>query len=351
MPTPLSPDPAGGERRLTGAATPSSRSGAAGHDHGEELRHRSRRRLLAALALIATFMVVEVVGGLISGSLAVLADAGHMFADSAAIGLALVAMHFSHRAASVRRTFGYQRLEILAALVNSLALLAIAGWVLIEAFGRIQAAPEVRGGLTLLVGVAGLLVNLFAAWILRDPAKDNLNVDGAFRHVLADLFGSVGVVVSGALIWAFDWRLADPIVGIVIALLIVVSTFRLLTRVVHVLLEGTPDHIDLYEVCSKLEDEEGVMLIHDVHVWTITQGYESLTAHVLIDPAWPLDQRDALLRRLRRICSERFGIRHVTLQLEGSAEGCVENDHVFHLEYRRRSEAPRPPPEPWPTGT
>lgn len=328
-----------------------SRPGAAGHGHGHGLRHRSRRRLLAALALIAGFMVVEVVGGVLSGSLAVLADAGHMFADSAAIGLALVAMHFSRRAASVRRTFGYQRLEILAALLNSLALLAIAGWVLVEAFGRIQTAPEVRGGLTLLVGVAGLLVNFAAAWILRDPARDSLNVEGAFRHVLADLFGSVGVVVSGALIWAFDWRLADPLVGIVIAVLIVVSTLRLLTRVIHVLLEGAPDHIDVYEVCSELENEEGVMLIHDVHVWTITQGYDLLTAHILTDPTWPMEQRDVLLRRLRRICSEKFGIRHVTLQLEASAEGCAENDHVFHLEYRRRSEAPKPPSEPWPTGT
>lgn len=320
-------------------------------DGEDGLRRVNQRSLLGALGLVGGFMVVETIVGWLSGSLAVLADAGHMFADSAAIGLALVAMHFARRAASVRRTFGYQRVEILAALANSIALLGIAAWVLIEAVGRTQTPPEVRGGMTLFVGVVGLAVNLAAARILRDPARDNLNVEGAFRHVLADLLGSVGVVISGALIWAFDWRIADPLVSIVIALLIVVSTLRLLSRVVHVLLEGTPDHIDLYELCSELESEEGVMLIHDVHVWSITQGYDSLTAHVLTDPEWPMDERDALLRRLRRICSEKFGIRHVTLQLEGSAEGCLENDHAFHLEYRSRSEAPPPPPKPWPTGT
>ena len=262
----------GDAARAAGREPDSGRGGAAQKESGGDSRRRHRRSLVAALVLTAGFTGVEVVGGLLSGSLALLADAGHMFADSAALALALTAMHFARRAASARRTFGHQRLEILAALANSVALLAIAGWVVVEAFGRIQAPPPVRGGLTLLVGVAGLAVNLAAAWILRRSAGSSMNVDGAFRHVIADLLGSAGVIVSAVLVWAFDWRLADPLVGIVIAALIVLSAAPLLSRAVHVLLEGTPDHIDVYAVCAELEEEEGVTLVHDVHVWTITPG-------------------------------------------------------------------------------
>lgn len=323
---------------MTAAGARGGRAGAAG-------RHReaSRRDLKLALVLILGFTAVEVMGGLASGSLALLADAGHLFADSAAIGLALAAMHFAGRAATVRRTFGYQRLEILAALVNSLALLAIAGWVMVEAFGRIQEAPAVRGGLTFAVGAAGLAVNLAAARILHRSANHSLNVEGAFRHVVADLLSSVGVVVSGLLVWAFDWRLADPLISAVIAVLIVLSTFRLLSDVVHILLEGTPEHIDVPTVLSALEEEGGVTAIHDVHVWTISPGYEALTAHVITDAALSGPERDDLLRRLQQICTARFGIRQVTLQLEGSAIGCAGTRRGFELERRPAGPPPAGP--------
>ena len=276
-------------------------------------------------------MVAEVIGGILSGSLALIADAGHMLTDAASIALAIVAMHFATRAASAERTFGFHRLEILAALANALTLWLIAAWVVVEAFHRLEEAPEVRGVLMLTVGAIGLLVNVAAAWILHRSAGHSLNVEGAFQHVMADLLGSVGVVISGVLVWAFDWRLADPIVSMVIAALILLSTWRLLTKVVHVLLEGTPEHIDVYRLCNELEEVEGVTLIHDVHVWTITQGYDSLTAHILINPQYPKGKRDELLRKLRKLARDRYGIQHITLQLETSVKGCTEDHHVDHL--------------------
>ena len=312
--------------------------GFGGHDHSAELRNASKQSLIGALALISSYMVAEVVGGLLSGSLALLADAGHMLTDAASIALALAAMQFAIRAPSAERTFGFHRLEILAALVNALTLWLIAAWVVVEAFQRIQEVPEVQGVLMLSVGTVGLIVNVLAAWILHRSAGHSLNVEGAFQHVMADLLGSVGVVISGTLVWAFGWTLADPIVSVVIAVLILLSTWRLLTKVVHVLLEGVPEHVDLYRLCSTMEDVDGVVLIHDVHVWTIAQGYDALNAHVLVDRELPATALDPLLRRLRAIASHDFGIQHVTIQVEQSLEGCTEHHHVDHLHARERAE-------------
>lgn len=275
-------------------------------------------------------MFAEVIGGILSGSLALLADAGHMLTDAASIALALVAMQFATRRATTERTFGFHRLEILAALINALTLWLVAAWVALEAFHRFQDVPEVDGALMLTVGAIGLFVNVGAAWILHSSAEHSINVEGAFQHVMADLLGSVGVVISGSLVWAFGWTLADPIVSVVICILILKSTWGLLAKVVHVLLEGTPEHIDVYRLCSKIEEVEGVTLIHDVHVWTIAPSYEALTAHVLIDPDYQGDL-DALRHRMREIASRDFGIDHITLQLEKSKKGCTEDHHVDHL--------------------
>ena len=263
--------------------------GGAGHDHSHELRSAGKRSLIAAFILISGYMVVEIIGGILSGSLALLADAGHMLTDAASIAVALIAMMLAERPSSVQRTFGYHRLEILAALLNALTLWLIAAWILVEAYDRFTATLEVNGGLMLSIGVIGLGVNLGAAWILHGSSNHNVNVEGAFMHVMADLLGSVGVVVSGILILVFGWTLADPIVSVVIAILILISSWRLLAKVVHVLLEGTPEHIDVYQLCSKLEDVEGVTLVHDIHVWTLSPGNEALTAHVLIEPDYPGD--------------------------------------------------------------
>ena len=276
-------------------------------------------------------MVAELVGGILSGSLALLADAGHMLTDAAAIVMALVAMWIAGREATVERTFGYHRTEILAALANTFALWLIAGWILFEAYQRaFREDVEVVGLPVLIVGIGGFLVNLAAAWVLQRSSGESLNVEGAFQHVLADLIGSVGVIVSAILIMAFGWHIADSILSVVIAGLIVFNTRKLIVSVLNVLLEGTPERIDVYQLCSELEDMEGVTLIHDVHVWTITSGNEAFTAHVLMDPSYRGDL-DRLTTMMQDLLHENYGIGHVTLQLERTLEGCTEDHHVGHL--------------------
>ena len=260
-----------------------------GHDHGHshDLRGASKRDLKLALTLITGYMVVEIVGGILSGSLALMADAGHMLTDAAAIALALLAMHLATRAASARRTFGYHRLEILAALVNALTLWGISAWVIVEAYHRFMSIPEVEGGLMLVVGSIGLVVNIAAAGVLHRSAKHSVNVEGAFQHVIADLLGSVAVVISGVLVWAFGWYLADPILSVLIGVVILFNTWRLLAKVVHVLLEGAPEHIDLHALLQQgLKRSKGWPIIHDVHCWTLAPGYDALSAHVMVEPGF-----------------------------------------------------------------
>ena len=294
------------------------------HEHAHDLRGASRRHLTAALVLIVGYMIAEIIGGIISGSLALIADAGHMLADAASIGLALAALHFSARPASARRTFGYRRLEILAALVNAVTLWLIAAWVVYEAYHRFTVMPDVRGDIMLSVGSVGLVVNLVAAWILHRSAGHSVNVEGAYQHVMADLLGSIGVVVSGILVWGFNWRIADPILSVIIGILILVSSWRLLGKVIHVLLQGVPQHVDIGRLCRKMEEVAGVGSIHDLHVWSLASDYDVLTAHVVVDP--DVEEMGFIRNRLREIASRDFGIRHVTLQLEDTAEDCIDEN-------------------------
>ena len=292
-------------------------------------RSASRRSLGISLALIMGFMVAEVIGGLISGSLALIADAGHMLTDGAAIGLALLAIWIGSRPASIDQTFGFQRTEVLAAMLNALSLWLIAAWIFFESARRFGDLPEVDGALMLGVGAAGLLVNMAAAWILHRSVGHSLNVEGAFRHVIADLLGSVAVVAAGILVLSFGWDIADPIFGIVIGVLILASSFRLLWKVVHVLMEGTPAHLDLHQLCQRLEELDGVTGVHDIHAWSITTGYDALSAHVTAAAA-VMEDPNPVMQRLRDIASSEFGIGHVTIQLEGSMDGCEEDHHIEH---------------------
>ena len=306
------------------------------HDSMDELRGASIRALTVAMAMKLGYMLVDIVGGVLAGSLSLLAHAGHMFTDAASIGLALFAVHFAARSATARRTFGYHRAEILAALVNALTLWIVSALVLLEAYDRITAGiagdhgHEVEGGLMLVIGAAGFGINALVAWMLHASAKHSVNVEAAYRHVIADLLGSVAVVVSAIFVWAYDRDVADPISGAVVAILILLSTWRLLAKVIHVLLEGVPAHIDVYRLCSMIEELPGVTVIHDVHVWTLTPGYEALTAHVIVDPDHE-EEADAMLARIRHIAYEEFRIDHVTIQLETSAADCAEDHHVDHL--------------------
>jgi len=306
------------------------------HDHhgsGEQdhdLHDASRYSLTIALLLTIGYMVIQIVGSIMSGSLALLAEAAHKVTDAVSISFALAALHFSTRPASAVRTFGYRRLEILAALLNALSLWLVAGWLVFEAYERTrQAHHHVDGEIMLAFGAAGLVVNLSVAGVLHHASKHSVNVEGAFRHVMVDLLGTLGVVVSGLLVWAFEWHHADTVVSVIIGVLILLSTWRLIGKVVHVLLEGVPKHIDVYRLCSDMEEVQGVGLIHDIHVWSLVPGYEMLTAHVLVDPEFK--DLEFLRRRLREIASDDFGIHHITIQLEYTADGCTEHHHVDHL--------------------
>ena len=314
------------------------------HDHAHDLRGASRRSLIIALCLISTYMVAEVIGGILSGSLALIADAGHMLTDAAAIAMALVAMWIADKAASVEHTFGYYRTEVLAALANLFSLWLIAGWIVFEAYHRLFVEEvAVIGWPVLIVGFGGLLINIAAAWVLHRSSEHSVNVEGALQHVIADALGSIAVILAGAIIIITDrlgnpLHIVDPILSAVIALLIVYNTRKLIVRVMRVLLEGVPEHIDVYKLCHDIEEQEGVTIIHDVHVWTITSGSEAFTAHVLIDPSYQGGD-DALLDNIKRIIHDDYGISHATIQLERSTVTCKEDHHVDHLFHQARSAA------------
>ena len=310
-----------------------------GHDHAHNLRAASRRNLIIALTLISSYMMAEVVGGILSGSLALIADAGHMLTDALAIGMALAAMWIAERSANAERTFGYERTEVLAAMLNTIALWLIAGWIFFEAYHRaFTEEVHVEGIPVLIVGTGGLLISITAAWVLRRSSEDSMNVEGAFQHVLADLMGSVGVIISAILIMAFDWTLADPILSVLIAILILLSSRKLMFTVTNVLLEGAPQHIDAYKLCHDIEDIEGVTLIHDVHIWTITSGSEAFSAHVLVDPSYE-GGNEVLRTKIQDIVHNEYGIGHVTIQLEHTASTCREVHHVDHLLHTSRPSA------------
>lgn len=296
------------------------------HDHAGDGRARNRRRLTLTVALTALYMVAEVVGGLLSGSLALLADAGHMLSDVAAQALSLFAIWFAQRPGDPQKTYGFYRMEVLAALVNGAALLAISVGIIVAAVRRFQAPVPVEG--TILTGVAlgGLAVNLIALAILSRGRAESINVRGAWLHVLTDTLGSVGAAIAGVLVWTLGWMWADPAVSIAIGLLVIYSAWGLLKEVVGVLMEHAPPHIDMEQVRSALAGTPGVSEVHDLHVWCITTGIEALSCHIVASDDAP-SQGD-LLRALRDTLHERFGIDHMTIQIE--PEGFVEHDLHVH---------------------
>jgi cobalt-zinc-cadmium efflux system protein len=282
------------------------------HAHGHGAGEGSGRRLGIVLALTAGFMVAEVVGGLLANSLALLADAGHMLADVAALALSLWAMRLARRPPSPEKTYGYVRMEILAALVNGAALLVISGLIAWEAWRRVRAPEVVDGPLLASVAAVGLVVNVIAAWLLHAHAHESLNMRGAYLHVLGDLLGSVGALIAGAVVWATGWTAADALVSVLIAALILASAWRLVREATDVLLEAAPAHVDMEELLTDLRGVPSLSHVHDLHVWTLTSGFVALSAHGIIDD--PLDQRRVLDEVRAR--ARRHGIEHVTFQLE-----------------------------------
>ncbi|HTQ78948.1 MAG TPA: cation diffusion facilitator family transporter [Thermoanaerobaculia bacterium] len=290
--------------------------GHAGHHHGPSPGEANFRRFVVVLILSAVYMAAEAVGGYLSHSLALLADAGHMLSDVGALGLSLFAIWVARKPPNSRQTYGFHRTEILAALINGATLIAISVYICVEAWNRFKEPHEVQGPLMMAVAVGGLVVNFAALFILNGGRGDNLNMRGAWLHTLADALGSLQAVVAGGLIWAFGWRLADPIASVLISLLILWSSWSLVKETVAVLMESAPGHIDVDEVRQAILAVDDVRGVHDLHVWTITSGRESLSAHVVT--ADGLGQR-GLLSEIRRALHDRFGIHHVTIQVE--AEG------------------------------
>lgn len=286
-----------------------SHAGSCSHSHGQT----SRRRLLLTLVLAATYMVAEFVGGLLSHSLALLADAGHMLSDVASLALSVFAIWLSDRPAGRQRTFGNYRAEILAALINGAALIAVSVFILFEAWERFQDPPEIQGGLMMGIAVGGLIVNVLGLVILHGGRNDSLNMRGAWLHVVSDALGSVAVIISGILIALYGWNWVDPVISALISALIVFSSWRLLADSVWVLMEGAPGNVEVPEVREALGSVPGVIDVHDLHVWTITSGLDSLSCHVVSDESRP---HVDLLKSLRDAVHEKFGIDHVTIQIE-----------------------------------
>ena len=287
-----------------------------GHSHGDfrELRAMSRKRLVFVVCLTSTFMVIEAVIGFMTNSLAILADAGHMLGDVAAIALALIASWFASKPVSEEKTYGYYRSEIIASTMNALVMLIISGYILIEAYSRFSHPQPVPGIPMIIIGIVGGIINLISMKILSDDAKSSLNSKAAYLEVLADLLASAGVVIAGVTIQFTGLLVIDPIVSSIIAVALVPRTLSLLNQCVHILMEGTPDRIVINDLKAALLKVPGVVEVHDLHVWTITSGMDAMSCHVLIDK----DDADSktTLEKITELCDHDFGIKHSTVQIE-----------------------------------
>jgi cobalt-zinc-cadmium efflux system protein len=289
------------------------------HRHTHSSRHK--HRLWAVLGLSASFMVVQVVVGWWTNSLALLADAAHLFVDTAAVGLSLLAVWFAERPATAEKTYGYYRVEILAALVNGVVLCVLALVILFEAWERLGVRHEVAAGPVLLVAVAGLGVNLLAAWLLHTGAGESLNVRSAYLEVLGDALSSAAVITAAIVILATGWTVADALASAAIGLMILPRTYALLKQAVNVLLEGVPPHLDVGEIEAALCKAAGVKRVHDLHVWTLTSGRESMSVHVEVERGTPPAR---VLDDLHLILHARFGIDHTTIQIETQAPALLQ---------------------------
>jgi cobalt-zinc-cadmium efflux system protein len=281
-----------------------------GHAHG---RTADRRAISIALGLILAFMVAEVVAGLVAGSLALLADAGHMLTDAAALAAALVASRLASRPAQGQWTFGLGRSEILAAQANGIALLLLGLWIVYSAVRRLVDPGPVHGGIVLVVALAGVAINLAATFVLARADRSSLNVQGAFLHVATDVAAFAGTAVAGALVLATGWNRFDPIAGLLVAALMMRSSWSLIRESGRIFLEAAPAGVDPDDIARALASDADVIEVHDLHVWTVTSGFPALAAHVLVAPG--ADCHDAR-RRLQRVLEERFRIRHATLQVD-----------------------------------
>ncbi len=295
--------------------------------HSHSPKRSNSHALVLVLALTTTYMVAEVVAGILTGSLALLADAGHMVSDSGSILLALAAIALARRPATSKRSFGYKRAEILAALVNGATLVAISIWIFVEAARRISDPPDVAGTWMLVVASGGVVINVVGAAILARAERESLNMQAALRHVIADLLGSFGVIVAAVVILTTGWLYADPLISILIGILVLGSSWGVIRDSVSILLESTPSGIDAAEVRRTIVSLPGVDSVHDLHIWTITSGFPALAAHVLVGAG-----EDCHARRceVEQLLAGRFGIDHTTLQVDHA------NERLLQIELERQ---------------
>jgi cobalt-zinc-cadmium efflux system protein len=295
------------------------------HDHAPTVTADSAKRVKIAMILTAGFMLAEVIGGWISGSLALLADAGHMFSDSFSLGLALFAFYIGDRAPDKLRTFGYQRFQVLAAFVNGLTLVAISAWILIAAIQRFTQPTEVLAGPMLVIAVLGLLVNIVVFKILHGGDQENLNLRGAVLHVIGDLLGSVAAIVASIVIMLTGWMPIDPLLSMLAAALILRAAWKILRRSSHTLLEGTPEGVDIAQIRDALLGVEGVKSLHDIHVWGLTPQDPLLSVHLVIEAP---ELHDGVIERAYEVLQTRFDIQHATLQVE--TRDCLTGGECNH---------------------
>ncbi|MDR7237777.1 cation diffusion facilitator family transporter [Neobacillus drentensis] len=302
-----------------------------GHSHGDGHGHHhhhtgNKKALFSAFLLITAFMFVEVVGGILTNSLALLSDAGHMLSDSVALGLSFFAIKLGERKATQSNTYGFKRFEIIAAALNGIALIGISLYIFVEAYSRLTNPPEVQSLGMLSISVIGLLVNIIAAWILmKGDKEENLNVRSAFLHVIGDMLGSVGAIIAALLIYFFGWGVADPIASVIVAILVLISGWRVTKESFHVLMEGAPLQIDAEKVKSSLLTIPFVNEVHDLHIWSITSGMPMLSCHIAIEGE---GLHDAILRKAQSILHDDFGIEHSTIQVEQKEIGCPSHHGV-----------------------
>jgi len=299
-----------------------------GHDHAHHhavaVTRANERRVFWVMMLTGGFMGVEVAGGLLSGSLALLADAGHMLADTAALALAWFAFRIARRPADARRSFGYHRFQILAAFANGLALFAIAGWIVIEAVIRLLSPVEVMGWPMMLIAAVGLIVNIIGFAILAKNADHNLNIRGAALHVMGDMLGSVAAIIAAIIILATGWMPIDPILSVLVSLIILRSAWTIVKESAHILLEGTPSGIDPARIGATLKDIYGVNDVHHVHAWALTSERPMITLHAVV--ADGVDH-NAVLAQINQVLRDRFSIEHATVQIEHGQSPC-DPDHA-----------------------
>lgn len=297
-----------------------------GHDHHHDHTHGANKKaLLISFILIASFMVFEAVGGLLTNSLALLADAGHMLSDAVSLAIALAAFKFGEKVADYNKTYGYKRFEILAAVFNGVTLLLISIFIFYEAFQRFIAPPEVASVGMLMIAVIGLLVNLIVAWILmRGDTEENLNLRAAFLHVIGDILGSIGAIVAALCIILFDWGFMDPLASVIVAVLILISGWRVTREALHVLMEGVPKNIDVPYLVETLKKIDRVEEVHHLHVWTITSGHNAMSLHTVVHGDLTVHESQEIIADIRERMQDE-GINHVTVQIECKHHGHDNN--------------------------